>query len=355
MIYSQRKNYLLPAILVSLLLLTLLLNAIFTLQLNIKSFSEIYPKEKWILTWGTNGQIISNMIDYSSGHTVAYNLNQFERGEFISLKFNPLDKTGRIINKGDTIISMSSSEVEERLITAEGELEVARANLQSKNTGEKESVIEEAKNRLNYTLEKINQQQVLFNRDSVLYKKGLISEQEYDSQKWLLDLLLVEKKIYESQIKDLSSGVKTEEVGLLKSQIKSIETRLNVLKKRKNNLTIVSPITGYISDTFSPDTLLVLVNDRETILRVPIKIEDIDLLRNHKTVKIGFADSDTEYEGGIISISREVKFVDNQQVVFVSILVKNNDGKLMSGMVKETFIKLNEISLFKYLSRIVSS
>jgi hypothetical protein len=336
MIYSQRKNYLLPAILMSLLLLVLLLNAIFTLQLNIKSFSEIYPKEKWILTWGTNGQIISNMIDYSSGHTVAYNLNQFERGEFISLKFNPLDKTGKIINKGDTIISMSSSEVEERLTTAEGELEVAKANLQSKNTGEKESVIEEAKNRLGYTIEKINQQQVLFNRDSVLYEKGLISEQE-------------------SQIKDLSTGVKTEEVDLLKSQIKSIESRLNVLNKRKNNLTIVSPITGYISDTFSPDTLLVLINDRETIIRIPIKIEDIDLLKNRKTVKIGFADSDTEYKGSIISISREVKFIDNQQVVFVSILIKNTDGRLMSGMVKETYIKLNEISLFKYLSRIVSS
>lgn len=355
MIYRSKKHYLLPGLIISGILLLLLLNLVIKPQLTIKTFCEVFPKEKWILTRGTNGQIVSSMIDYTSGHTVEYNLNQFERGEYISLKFRLKEDKDKYISKGDTIVSMTSSEVEDRLATEKGELEVAKANLKAQNTGEKESMIKEAESRLNYTEEKIKQQEILFKRDSLLYDKELISLQEYETQKWLLDLLKVEKKTYQAQIENLSTGVKNEEVNLLKSQISSIEGRLEILKNRKNDLNIISPISGYISDIYSPDTLLAVVNESEVVLHLPVKIEDLELLKNNQSVKLSFNDSKEEYTGKVISISRQVKFINNQQVVFVSIELKNEDGKLMPGMVKEGYIMLREITFFQYLSRLVNT
>ena len=232
MIYSFKKHYFLPVFVMILIVLLIVLNALITPKLSIKTMSEIFPKEKWLLTKGNNGQIISSMIDYTKGHTVQYSLNQFERGEYVSLKFL-LDKT-KYVNVGDTIISISSSEVDERMITAENDFEIAKANLKAKDSGEKEALIEEARARLAYTEEKLNEEKVMFERIKGLYDKGLSSQQEYDSQKWIIDLLGIERKIYSAQIDNLSTGAKAEEVNLLLAEISSAEAKLKFMKNRKN-------------------------------------------------------------------------------------------------------------------------
>lgn len=354
MIYSGKKPYMVPALIISLLVLVLVLNIFIKPDLTIKTFCQVLPKEKWILTKGDNGQIISSMVDYTKGHTVQYSLNQFERGEYISLKFLS-DSREKFINRGDTIISIISSEIEDRLISVEGELEVAKANLKSQSSGQKESMIREAETRLSYTQEKIDEQKVLFQRVSSMYEKGLSSQQEYETQKWILDLLEIEKEIYKAQFENLSTGVKDEEINFIESQINSIQSRLDFLKNRRNDLTIISPISGYIENVFSPDTLLTLINDKEVVLNIPVKLEDLEFLKKEQSVKLGLNDFEKEYSGTIVSIPREVKFLNNQQVVFISIKMDNNDGKLLPGMIKEGFLRIKEITLFEYFGRLLST
>ena len=354
MIYSNKKKYLLPLIIVSAILLVLILNLLIKPELSIKTVCEVFPKEKWVLTKGDNGQIISSVIDYTKGRTVQYSLNLFERGEYISLQFSVNDGK-KIINKGDTLVTIISSDVKDRLSEIEGDLEVAKASLKSQSTGEKESLINEAQARLDYTEEKINEQNVLLKRERELYQKGLSSQQEFETQKWIVDLLEIEKKIYKAQIKDLSTGVKSEEVDLLKSQINSFSSRLNLIKERQNNLTLTAPISGYMTDVFSPDTLLALINDDEIILHTPVKIEDLGLLKTGQTVKLKIEDLDKDYTGLIIAISHEVKFINNQQIAFVSIAVNNKDKKLLSGMLKESYLRIKEISFFEYIKRFLNT
>jgi hypothetical protein len=352
--YSGKKSYLFPALILSVIILLLMLNLLIKPDLTIKTFCEVFPKEKWVLTKDNNGQIISSVIDYTEGHTTKYSFNQFERGEYISLKFS-VDKKEKYINRGDTIISIKSSELEDRLITVEGELQVAKANLKSQSTGQKESLIKEAETRLNYTREKIKEQEIMFGRVNSLHEKGLASQEEYETQKWILDLLEIEKKIYEAQLQNLLTGAKDEELNLIKSEINSIESRLDFLKNRRNDLTIISPISGYMANAFSPDTLLTLINDNEVILNTPVKIEDLAFLRDNQNIELKLNDFEKEYSGLIVSIPREVKFLNNQQVVFVSIKLENNDRKLLPGMIKEGFLRIKEISLLEYFGRILNT
>lgn len=352
MIYSVKKNYIVYFLII-LIVFVILLSLIIKPTLTIKTFSEVFPKERWILVGGTNGQLISSMIDYESGFTVQYNLNQFERGEQISLKYLFNYKEKKFFNKGDSILSIISSDVEDRLITLEGEYEVAKANLKSQSSGQKEALIKEAQNRLNYTEEKINEQKVIFQRINSLFEKGLISQQEYETQKWILDLLEIEKKINKAQLENISTGVKQEEIDLLKSQIASLESKLNFLKNRKSELTIISPISGYVSNIFSQDTLMTLINDREIILHAPVKISDLEFLKKGETVKLQLNDFEKAYSGLIILINKEVKILNNQQVVFISIKLDNKDGELLPGMVLESLIQVKEISLFEYIQRLL--
>lgn len=351
MIYREKKNYLIPLSVVSVIILSLVLNQLIHPVLNIKTYCQLYPEEEWALTKGNNGQIISSMTNYERGHTVQYSLNQFERGEFISLKFsNKLNNEG-FINKGDTIASIISSEVEDRLISLIGELDVAKSNLKTKNAGQKESVIKEAENKLRYTEEKIKEQKVLFRRISTLYAKGLSSEEEYETHKWALDLLEIEEQIYKSQLENASTGEKQEEINLIESRINSIKSRLSFLKSRKNNLTIISPLSGYSVNIFSADTLIKVINNKELILKAPIKVEDIDMIKKGQTLIINVSDLDKEFTGLIVSVSPEVKFLNNRQVIFVSIKIDNNEGKLLPGMVKEINLKIKQIKFSNYIIR----
>ena len=336
---------------VTVILLVLTLNLLIKPDLKIKTYCQAYPKEEWVLARGNNGQIISSMIDYAKGHTVQYSLNQFERGEFISLKFSCTLDSEEFINKGDTIASIISSEVEDRLISPEGELDVALANFKTKNAGQKESMIKEAESRLKYTEEKINEQKILLQRISALYEKGLSSQEEYETRRWTLDLLEIEKQIYKAELENASTGVKEEEVNLIESQINSIKSRLAFLRSRKNNLTIISPISGYTANIFSPDTLLAIINNEEIVLNLPVKIEDINLINKGQNINISFSDLEREYSGQIISISPEVKFINNQQVVFASVKIDNSDGKLLPGMVKEIFLEIKQITFYEYIKR----
>ena len=354
MVYSSKKNYLVPAVLVLIVLLILILNFFIKPDLTIKTVCEVFPKEKWILTRGSNGQIISSMIDYTKGHTVQYSLNQFERGEYIFLKFL-LNDEERFVNRGDTIISIISSDVQDRLALVIGELEIAKADLKSQSVGQKESLIKEAEARLKYTEEKITEQNILLQRMQSLYGKGFSSQQEFETQKWMIDLLEIEKKIYKAQLENLSTGAKSEEINLIRSQINSISSRLGLIKERQNDLTILAPISGYITSIFSPDTLVSLINDKEIVLHTPVKIEDLEFLKKGQIVELSIRDLEGEYSGLIISVSREVKFLNNQQVAFVSIKLDNNDERLLPGMVKESFLRIKEISFFEYIRRFITT
>lgn len=351
--YTFKKNHFVYVSLI-ILLLIIFLNIFVHPSLSIKTVSNVLPKERWVLEKGTNGQLVSSLIDYEKGHIVQYDLNQFERGEHISLKF--LFETGKKIffNKGDSILQILSSDVEERLSEIEGEFETAKANLIAQTTGQKEALINEIKNKINYTDERINQQNILFRRAQTLLDKDLISLQEYETQKWILDLLRIEKKIYEAQLENLKTGAKPEEIDLIKTQIGSLQKRLEVLNKRKNSLLITSPISGYLSDVYARDTLLSVINKDEIILYTPIKVTDLIYFKPGAVINVYSPNIDRTYNGVVIKTAQEAQLLNNQQVIIISIKLKN-DNKLLPGMIIETIINIKKISFWEYILKLITS
>ncbi|MGE5411886.1 MAG: HlyD family secretion protein [Clostridiales bacterium] len=353
MVYRQRRAKGLLALLGVVLLVSLGFSAIIEVPYTIKSFSEVFPKEKWLLTRGKSGEIVSNLIDFSLGHTAQYNISQFERGEFVSVDFSNYLNGKKEFSKGDTVVFIRSSNVQDQLIKTEGELEVALANLKSQRSAQKEPMIREAESRLKYTEEKLAEQKVLLDRAKQLYEKNLSSKQEFEQQKWTLDLLEIEAKVYKAQLENLRTGVKPEEVGFLESQIRSVKSRLSFLKNRENQLLLQSPISGTIIPSFSPDTLLNIANIKTVILHIPVKIEDIKEFKEGAKLPITFANMTNTYLGQVIAISKEVKMLVGHQVVFVSIQLDNLSVELLPGMILDCSIMIRKANLFDNLTRMV--
>lgn len=352
MIYSSKKHYILPTSIILIIALVVLFNLFIKPNLIISTVSEVYPLERWILTKGNSDQIISSLIDYSYGNRTNYNLHQFERGEHASFYFNPNKFGDKFIQKGDTVLSIHSTSISERIIDAEGQLEIAEYDLKSKSSGEKYELIKEAELRIKYADEKINELNVLLEREKVLFEKGLSSKQDYETSLWILELQKIEKSISELQLENLNTGVKKEEIDLIESRIRAAKSKLKYLKENENNMHFVAPISGFVGNTFSSDTLLLVTNDEYVILNTPVAVGDISLLNRGETINFSF-DDNFIYKGEIVSISREVKYLNSKQVVEILIKVENSDGKLLPGMLKQSNLILKEITFFEYLKRLI--
>ncbi len=353
MIYKQRKtsHILIAFLFVSVILLTVC-NFI-TVPMQISTFSEVFPKERWMLTRGNGGQIISNLIDYSKGQTTKYEISQFERGEFISVDFFNSKNDKKEFAKGDTILVMNSSNVNDGFIDAQGELEIALANLKAQNSAQKESLIREAETRLKYTDERIGEQKILVYRNKQLFEKGVASKQELELQEWALSLLEIEKKIYNAQLENLSTGVKPEEIEFLETQVNAAKAKLKFFEERKSQLAVLSPIDGTITSAFSPDTLLNIINHNQVVLHTPVKIKDVKEFEMGRQMSVTFPNIEEAFTGHILSINNEVEIINAQQFVLVSILIDNSFNRLIPGMVIENTMKLKNITLLEQIIKVI--
>jgi multidrug efflux pump subunit AcrA (membrane-fusion protein) len=156
--------------------------------------------QKWILTSGGSGQLVTSIINYKNGTNRGYNISQFAREGSMHLTFSPLVDTGDFIREGDTIATIYSSETEENLADITGQLATLRATLAVDSNGEKESIVREYELRLAHAREAESNQRLILARQKALLEKNLISQQEYDIAANQESLMVVEIEIARAQL-----------------------------------------------------------------------------------------------------------------------------------------------------------
>lgn len=332
----------------------LFFSSLITIPYEMSSYAQVYPQQKWILSKGTDGQIISSLIDFTSGGPNEFNITQFDRGETVSFGIAASIKGKSELIAGDTIAKIYSSQISERIMIAEGKLVVARASLHSQSAGEKDALIKEAKTRLDYSKEKVNENKSLFQRKEQLFERGLISQEEFDIQKWELKLSGIEENIYRSQLEALTTGVKSEEINLLNSNIDALNSELIFLKDRNSKLAIVSPINGIISPTLSEDTLLTVLNVENVVLNIPVKVNEAGYFRTGDSLKLLLETPAKKFSGKLLSITKEVKILNNEQVLFLGVLVNNKNQKLVPGMVVKSDIVLEPLTPWQHFKKFIT-
>lgn len=274
------------AVITLLIIFALILNSSITFPESISTFMEVMPRQKWILTKGAEGQLASVLIDHKTGYSSNFSITQFDRGESMSFEFLNSMKTKKMLLEGDTIGFVFSSDLALLNTRLEGELEMANAQIASKKSGEKESLVKEAQEKLAHAEIKLAAKKSTFNRTEQLYKKELISVEEYEAVVWSIKQLELERDIYKSQLESITSGVKIEDVKLIESSAKMLKRQLASLNQRQNSFTITTPISGVVNSSFSPDTLLSVLELDTIVLKTPIRTAEIGRFKEGTKVRI---------------------------------------------------------------------
>jgi hypothetical protein len=338
-----------------LLILVIFLMLPIKIPYSIKAPGKILPAKQWIVTKGPDGRLITILKDNKLGISRNYSVSQFERGDAIQFSLRPNISSGSAIKEKDTVASIYSNEIERQFVQLKGELEVAKASLAANETGEKQSSIQEEKERLEYMKKQADEQKKIFNRLEALYRKDLISQEEYEISKGTTDLNQINISIAEAHLQTVQSGVKKEQIDYINSQIQSLQKQIDILQKRFKNYTLISQVTGIANPILGNDTLLIVSDTSEFVVLIPVKWEERNYLSQNQTIYLKTPDSSVTQDATLVRIDKSIHPLNGGQVFFVTAYFDSPKIDFLSGLMVQCSIQCNPIRPVDYLERIFLS
>ena len=331
------------------LIIFILIFILFQVKLpcSIEGVGRVLPLREVNLIYSSSGRLTVLLKDNLNGVVSASLIAQFERGDVASFRLNPVIKLGAYVKSGDTIGVIYSSEFERELVKLIGELQVEKAMLDFYRTGEKEELIAEAKERLNYAKEQAREQMKILRRMKLLYEKNLISAQEFELAQTTANLYNINVKIAEAQLKALQSGAKKEQIDVIMKKIKALEDEISVLRKMLSMLAVVSPVDGVVFRIASGDTLLSIADTTGYVVLIPVGLKDVGKIKSGGVVEV--LANGVYYPGRIERIERVVRVFKGRQMFIAVARFRALKGRFFAGEILNYRIRCGRTNLYSYI------
>jgi hypothetical protein len=346
----SRKTLFFWAILIVLIIVLLLLPIKLNYNLYVKG--KILPSKEWIIYKGTDGRLTSQLINYKTGMSQSYDVTLFDRGDAMQFAFNENIFSGSQIMADDTIAVVYSNEIERQIENLKGQIVSAKASLSLNLTGEKQAIIDQENKTLEYAIKQAEEQKKILDRIVVMYEKGFVSQEEFEMTKGTYDLSNINISISKARLQTVESGAKQEQIGLINSQIISLENELAVLQKRFKGFTIISPLSGFVNRKTNSDTLMTISDVSEFILINPVKVNDKKFISDSASIDIYAVGKKQNVIANVIEIDNSVEIVNGIQVVTVTSIVNGKGKDIIPNLVVDCYIHTGKLSPIDYLVRI---
>lgn len=354
MVYMLKKTNRLWIVLIAILLLVILFFFFpLTLSYNLKTAGKISNRYEWLVTKDQNNQLNAAYIDHLTGAILQNRVFQFERNDIVNYRLTPDHFIKKAVSTGDTVALVNSNELEKKLEQLYGELNLAEANLVLYRTGEKASVIEGARKRVDYERGRAEEQRRIVARLSALRDQNLISEEEYESARSRMDLYDIKVELAEAQLQTVSTGAQPELIRLEEVRAKSLRKQIHQLKKRVAALNLISPLDGELVFFHNIDTLFSVRGTDQYCLLIPVRYSDRKYISIGQTIKITLLDEKEQLTGQIATISSESRMFNKRQVLFVTAAINAHLNNLVTGIIVPVRIQCEPVSLSEKIRRML--
>jgi hypothetical protein len=309
---------------------------------NFPTYAKILPEKEFVVIKGSNGQIISHLVNNFTGVVEDVRTIQVDREDFASFSLNISNSS---VAMGDTIAVFTSSHTNFIMEEVKGEILEQEQFLEVQLAGEKPSVItEQEKNHEISKLEFLNQQKI-FDRKEELYKNELISEEEFEIAKNILNSLkLAEEKEF-NKLLSYKTGVKSEEILVTKERISFLKKQDEILENRISDYNIVAPFDGMVFGSSSLDTIFTVAKRNSYVALIPININ----ISNNIQIKqsISFPITDSLKNITIQTKDRQIKSINGEKYIIYRSKFET-DKNLFIGIYECSIIS-EEITLLEIL------
>jgi hypothetical protein len=346
----RRLKRFIPSVIFALVLLIVFIIGVSVFTKCINSYGKILSSRDWVVLRSNSGQIENILVDNMNGIKNSYSITVFERGDAAKFLLMPSVSIGKTIKTDDTIGMVCSKNLEQQIINLRGQIENTKSQLKVNLTGEKESVVAEAQKQIDYAKRQYEDNQKLFSRREDLFKKNLIPQEEYDISKNQVEMSGLNLSLMKSHLETVRTGVKSETINSIRTNINSLQNELEVLEKKFSENVILSPLDGVVRISNSYDTLCIITDTTRYIVIIPVKITDLHLI-NKKSVKITHQMSKEIIEAEIIKTDKTVYTIAGEQYINCIALVKSPETPIMPGMIVSCEIEYKYMTLIEKIKK----
>jgi hypothetical protein len=304
---------------------------------------------------GTDGRLVASTFNYQTGLSEGYRVSNFDPGSSVSFSLRRTLVPGAVVQLGDTIGSIYSSEMQERLISLNGQLEAAKSLLAVNASGQKAAIVTEAQQRLQFAIRRKNEHLAIETRNEQLFSSGLIPKAEHERVLNEANALQDEIQIAEANLEAARTGAKPEQLALVHANIAALKNEIAAIERREATYTLTSPISGTVYSSFASDTLLTIADTRSYVALIPVRWGDYSRVASTHEPRLTVGTFPKKLEGRIVGVNREMKVLFGQKVVVATGLLDASSGSLMPGMLAHCRIECMPLTVRQHLKRIFMS
>lgn len=253
---------------------------------------------------------------------------------------------GSAIQKGETIITLDTKELEAQVAQAQAAVDTAQANLTKMEVGARPEQIAQAQAALDSTKTNYLNAQSNYDRYQQLFTAGGTSQAQLETYQTQLAAAQAQYNSAQNQLDMLTKGETPESLNVLRAQVKQSQAALDLAKTQLANGTIVSPISGIVcakninaGELASPGTVLVsIVNPSSLSIKASLPDGFIDNVKVGQEVIVKVTEfPDKEFSGEVSVINPVIDSRSKTTLTEVKLL--NQDSILKPGMLAEIGLK----------------
>ena len=274
----------------------------------------------------------ASVYNHETGIREGFHASSFDRSASVYFTLNPGMIPGRQVMRGDTVGIVASSETQERLIALNGELARAEGLLAVNTSGEKAVVVQAAEQRLDIARRRRLEQERSFERSKALFAQGLLPQGQYESAENSMHAAEDEVALATSALAEARSGAKPEQVRLVSSNIAALKEEIAALRRRAATHTFVSPLTGLVARSNSPDVLLTIADTSRYVAMIPVRLTDIARVTAIPEADVVFRGFSTPLHGHIAAMDHQVTSIGLERVVMATAVLDRSSAPLVVGL-----------------------
>jgi multidrug resistance efflux pump len=253
---------------------------------------------------------------------------------------------GTVVQKGDTIITLDTKDVEAQTAQAQAAVDIAQANLAKMQAGARPEQIAQAQSALDSAKTSYLNAKSNYDRNQQLFAAGGISQSQLETFQTQLSSAQAQYNSAQNQLDMLTKGETEETLNVLRAQVKQSQAALDLVKTQLANGTIVSPVSGIVSakninvgELASPGTVLVsVVNIDSLYIKASLPDGFIENVKVGQKVIVKVPDLPDKEFSGEVSVVNPV--IDSRsKTTLVEVKLINQDSILKPGMLAEIGLK----------------
>jgi hypothetical protein len=313
--------------------------------------AKIYPLREWKLSRGVDEGVSSQTYDYETDALSDYRNYRFERGDIAELKMNDGNRFDTLIRAGDTVAVIESYFIQNEILRLKNLRDVEIANLGVLSTGEKQSLVDQARRQYNYASQQLELEKKNFARQERLFRDSVITASDYDYYENAYKLAEINAQVAYNALLALETGEKDPVLRMTEQKIEAYDKEVQRLENQRMQYTITVPFEGLLTYDPALGGVLKVSDNRRLVLKIPVAYEQSAYLKNLHSVTFSTPDNKFSVSAAFKGFEENVNLIQNQQVIIAKAVTTESSEGIYPGMIVQCRIYCDKVTLLEYLKR----